>query len=263
MTRFDPVPGTVFNGGNLAAQNAFDVIFPLQVAPFTDSNYALSSHPVLEAWGDALLTGYGTVQHDDKVFWTSRNENAVLSSAIRAIPTYATASVAGWAASANVTRGITYPTLATQNRVLDTNLSTLPLFPSPAVGLIGSGSPPASGNRAMFNLAFALHSASQTTAGSLNCYLAIRYTFSNQDPTCTIRANVSASDTLVGNPNLLDMPGYMESIAGDDASLIGAGNQRKITHCDTGSDINNPFFTKPTAVFPVLNFTGKIVVQQA
>lgn len=260
MTRFNTTPGVVFNGGNLAAQNAFDVIFPQQVAPFNNAAYALSSHPVLEAWGDSALSGYGTVQGDTKVFWTTQNENAVLSSAIRAIPTSTTASTAGWAASANVTRGTTYPTLATQNRVLDTNLSTLPLFPA-ATGLIGSGSPPATGNRAMFNLSFALSSTSSMVAGDLNCYLAIRYTFTSNDPTCTIRANASLSDTLVGNPNVLNMPGYMESIAGDDSSLIGPTFGRRIVHCDAGADINNPFFTRPTSAFPVLNHTGKIVVQ--
>jgi len=241
---------TKINGaGNQNFTCAYDVIFPL-IATAISATYALASHPILKAWSDSGLSNITAGTGDAKMFWSTSPTydagTAVPGSALRAIATHSASSGSNWAANANQTGGTGDPS-AGLGRCLRGNTDYLPLLPS-SQNFLGDNNTGLV-NRCLFNLAMAVHSATSTTAGVLQAYLAVHYAFVDQDPTCSVRGNTNQS----GEPSATGITSlnhtHMHSIFGDDAALAAAGGDRVIRHADTAASNSLPYMTLPTSGF--------------
>lgn len=248
----------VKRSGNRAGTCAFDVIFPL-IENSSEPNYALASHPKLECWDDSDLDTVTEKFGDDKVFWeTSAHEigstpDLFVGTVLRAIPTGLSAAGADWALNANQTSGTDFPATG-KGRCLKGSEHSLPLLPN-SEDFLGDGN--ALINRIPFNLAAAIHDGTSRTPGDLQCNVAIKYTFLNDDPTCVVRGNTRSDGTEPSSTDiiLLDHT-HMKSIFGDDPDLISAGGARTLRHADASASNSNPFMDKPTSGY---SYCGKIV----
>lgn len=231
--------------GNRAGTCAFDVIFP-GITSDNSPNYALASHPVLECWDDSNLNTVNLRSGDTKLFWTGGayeiGDTNFLGSVLRAIPTSAAPAGANWALNGNQTGGTAYPS-AGKGRCLKGNIDSLPLFPN-TDNFLGDGN--AMINRASFNLAAAIHDQTSRTPGDLSSVLAIRYTFLDLDPECSVRGNTNSTGdepTATGITSLNHE--HMRSIFGDDPDL-SSGN-RPLWYGEEASSNAKPFMNRPTS----------------
>lgn len=248
--------GTEIGGsGNRTGRASFDIIFP-GINTAIKPTHMLALHPHLEAWSNVGLDS--VTASDGGLFWQTSGFNigtpSFLGSAIRAIPTYAGAPGAAWAGNANCTGGTAFPDVG-KARCLRGSTDTLPLFP-PAEPLLGDNNTAV--NRVTFNLAIAIHDASDSGLAAATGYFAFRYTYIDNDPGAVCRGNIN----LAGEPDASGITAvnhtHMRSIFGDttaDPDLISLGN-RSLLPGDTASSNSNPFMEKPLSGF---SYSNKIV----
>jgi len=240
--------------GNNDMAGAFDVIFPL-ISSDTDPTHALASHPILKIWSNAALSSVTGGTGDTKVFWqTSPQYDAgpdpyFLGTMFRAIPTWEQSSGVDWALNANMTNGTGDPATG-KGRILKGDSSYLPLLAA-GEALLGDGN--TLQNRAPFNFAAVIHSATSDTANALLSYISIHYTFANTDPGMVVRGNTNTGGepdpTDIEDLDHDDMKSLWGDQSGDSGDITLVGSNFSLRHSDGAASNSNPFMVKPTSGF--------------